>query len=160
MTSNNLTIDFLKSIVYYDKQSGLFFKKNKNNEFKKTGSISKNGYVVIRIDKKTFYGHRLAWFYLNQCFPIGDIDHIDGNKSNNSIENLREVNRSVNMQNMKKAKINNKCGLLGVGKKGDKFRARIKINGKQISIGIFDTAQEAHLAYLNEKRKHHIGCTI
>ena len=88
--------------------------------------------------------------------PTLDIDHSDGNKSNNSIENLREVTKSENGENLLKAKANNKLGVLGVSMHRKKFIARIKVNGKQIIIGRYDKIEDASMAYQEYKNKYHI----
>lgn len=156
----NLTVDVLKSTLHYDEKSGYFYRKLKNNNIKTNpcGSISKNGYVVIRVKNILYYAHRLAWMYVYGVFPSNHIDHINNTRTDNRIENLRDVSRSENNQNLKKAQKNNKTKVLGVSftNKKKPFRARIYINGKQRQIGTFLTAEEAHSAYMEEKKKYHI----
>jgi len=89
-----------------------------------------------------------------------EIDHINGDKSDNSYRNLREVSRGENMQNKRKAHRNNKTGFLGVAREAGKYRARIRVCGKNRSLGMYDTPQQAHQAYLAAKRELHEGCTI
>ena len=153
----NLTADMLKSIVFYDEVSGLFYRRLKNGTLKQkpSGTICKNGYVILTILKKSYYAHRLAWLYCHSSFPDQHIDHINNIKTDNRLINLRDVNRSTNNRNIKHAKKNNKTKFLGVSYSGKKlpFRARIYLNGKQKQIGLFQTAEEAHQAYLKEKEK-------
>ena len=104
--------------------------------------------------------HRLVWMVVHGEFPGDMIDHINGNPTDNRIENLRVVTHSVNMQNRRTARSTNKTGLLGVSVSGSKFSAEIRIDGTQVCLGRFETAQMAHEAYVNAKRTHHIGCTI
>ena len=106
--------------------------------------------------------HRLAWLYVAGKWPDGVIDHIDGDKGNNRFANLRDVTVSVNGQNQKRAMPHNGCGFLGVtfAKKVQRYRANINIDGRGRSLGYFDTPEEAHAVYLQEKRRHHAGCTI
>ena len=89
-------------------------------------------------------------------------DHINGNSLDNRKCNLRVVTAAINNQNLVKAKRDNKCGLLGANwhKRVKKWRAQIRLNKKTIHIGYFDTAIEAHNAYLQRKREIHSGCTI
>ena len=127
------------------------------------GCLEPNGYIRICICGKTRFGaHRLIYAMFFYDPGNLDIDHIDGNRSNNMIENLRAVNRYVNNQNLRTALSNNKSNLLGVGfsKQTGKFRSRIIINKKEKYLGLFNTPEEAHSAYINAKRKHHEGCTI
>ena len=157
----NLTVEQLKKALFYDKNSGLFYRKLNNDKVKQipSGSISKNGYVTIRVMSKLYYAHRLAWLYSFGTFPNQHIDHINNVRIDNRIDNLRDVSRYGNNQNLKKAQKNNKTNFLGVSFSGNKktpYRARICINGKQKQIGLFQSAEEAHLAYLEEKKKHQI----
>jgi hypothetical protein len=103
----------------------------------------------------------LVWLWVNGSWPIGEIDHIDGDKLNNRIANLRDVDRATNTQNSKKARRNNKSsGLLGSYKSGNRWQAQIRINGVCMTLGSFGTPEEAHAAYLGAKRLFHPGCTI
>jgi hypothetical protein len=68
----------------------------------KAGTLMPDGYTRIRINGNLFRAHRLVWFVTYGKFPDNDIDHIDGDKSNNRIENLRDVSQRVNSQNRKK----------------------------------------------------------
>lgn len=111
------------------------------------------GYKKLTINKEQLKLHRLIWFMHHGVWPSGQIDHIDGNKLNNSITNLRDVSMSVNMQNRYATKTK-KSGLpYGVTfHKNGKFRADIR-------IGTFNTAEEASEAYMKVKRLIHEGCT-
>jgi hypothetical protein len=165
------SIDQLKAEVDYDSETGLFTRKKTHPKLKYrvgdvTGVQRPDGYLQISINGKIFLAHRLAWLYVNGELPKSNIDHIDGIKTNNSIKNLRCVSQLVNVQNIKKAKSNNKStGILGVslmnkGKGKKKFRARIVVDGKEKMLGSFETPEEAHLVYIDAKRKYHQGCVI
>lgn len=159
-----ITAERLRELVHYCPETGIFTHLESRGRVR-AGAIAgcySNGYIVIRLDTVLYGAHRLAWLYVHGQFPIGDADHIDGNKSNNKICNLRDVDRSTNLQNQKFASSRNKSsGLLGVNKRGNgTFRAYIKINGKYASLGTFKYAKDAHEAYLAAKRIHHKGCTI
>lgn len=95
--------------------------------------------------------------------PAGlEIDHINGNGFDNRRANLRVVCRSVNAQNQKRARVNNKCGLLGVcwNKQNKRWKACIWLDAISKHLGYFDTPELAHAAYIEAKRKLHVGCTI
>ena len=121
------------------------------------GNVIKNkhtqGYIQFRLcvdDKRYYlYAHRLAWYLHYGKLPVNNIDHIDGNTSNNIISNLRDVTKQQNNFNNTKAK-----GYRW-DKNGKKFRAQIKLNGKRIHLGMFNTEQEARNAYLAAKEKYH-----
>lgn len=93
-------------------------------------------------------------------YPTNDIDHINGNPSDNNISNLRHVTREVNMQNQRKPRSNNPTGFLGVVKRRDGFISSITLRKKQRYLGTFATPELAHLAYVEAKRKLHDGCTL
>ncbi len=121
--------------------------------------IVKN-YISIVFNQKSYLAHRLAWLYVHGEFPKNLIDHIDKDKTNNRIDNLREATHAENMQNIGTFSKNNTCNALGVSKKRKKFSASICINRKKISLGSFNTIELAHEAYLTAKRKYHSFCTI
>lgn len=94
--------------------------------------------------------------------PTKDIDHINGDKADNRICNLREASYSVNSQNRQKANANSKSGLLGAYWQPAYgcWVAMLGISGKRKTLGRYPTAEQAHEAYLTAKRQHHAGCTI
>ena len=161
--------EFLKEYFSYDPETGLFtvIKLTPRNRRSKVGELSgcnhNCGYTSIRVNKKTYLAHRLAWLYIYGEFPKGHLDHINGIKTDNRICNLRIADDSLNQQNRKAAQSNNKTsGMLGVyfEKQRNKYRARIKYDGLTHCLGFFDTKENAHDAYLKAKREHHIYCTI
>lgn len=122
------------------------------------GTLNKDGYVRIMVDGLIYLAQRLVWLHYYGSWP-SECDHINGIRNDNSIANLRDVTRSINMQNQKKA--HNRTGLpLGVYPSKQRFQATIKIDGKPVYIGNYKTADEAHAAYLEVKRKLHPGNTL
>jgi len=103
---------------------------------------------------RSYYAHRLAWFYVNGEWPI-TIDHIDGNRGNNSIENLRSCTQIDNNQNTHGPSSRSKTQILGVSwhKKAKKWQAHICIYKERKYLGLFDNVFEAQKAYLIEKEK-------
>ena len=124
------------------------------------GSKLDYGYYGASVDFKSYKLHRLVWLWHKGYLPKLQIDHIDGNPSNNSIENLREVTPSQNMQNQRKPRANNKLGFQGVYKVKNRYRAVVTTNGKGKHIGYFSTPEEAHQAYVLAKREVHEFSTI
>jgi hypothetical protein len=131
---------------------------------KSIGSNHSRGYLVVGVERKMLFAHRLMYAdFHGPIAPWMEIDHIDGNKKNNAIGNLRWVTRRQNMQNQKKAPLHNKSsGMLGVSlcKKSNRWYAQIMDNQKHTRIGVFDSKEDAHRAYLEVKRKIHEACTI
>lgn len=125
------------------------------------GTIHPNGCRYIMINGKLYGAHRLIWFMVHGKFPVNMLYHINRNKLDNRISNLRETTRQEHMQNQTKARSDNKSGFRGVHlHKQGRFRADINLNGKLKYLGLFDTPEEAHEAYLAAKRELHDFCTI
>jgi hypothetical protein len=87
-------------------------------------------------------------------WPDDEIDHKNGITDDNKWDNLREAVRAQNSKN-RKLNVNNTSGLKGVSKRGTKWRSKINIDGAQINLGTFDTAEEAHLAYIKAADIHY-----
>lgn len=143
-----LTHERLLEVLSYDPTSGTFIRKSTG---RLVGASNGGDYGTIKIDRKTYKAHRLAWFYVKREWPASDIDHRDLNKGNNRFLNLREASESLNKRNSPTYR-SNKVGLKGVclNKRGGKFRAQISINGSTKRIGSFASAEEAHAAYVAE----------
>ena len=159
-----ITADHIRSILDYNPQTGEFVWKVHHRRpdliGKRAGSPTNMGYWSIAINNQKRLAHRLAWLYMTGSFPTGHVDHKDGNKQNNAFDNLREVSRFGNLQNMRKPTRANKSGFLGVCAHQGKWLVQIMFNGKRIRESGFDTPEEAHQRYLELKRIHHATCTI
>lgn len=161
---STLTQKRLKFVLRYYSQTGIFVWNVRLAQRIHVGDrvpVKRNQYTRIQIDGQRYYAHCLAWFYVYGVWPV-EIDHKDTVKHHNWINNLREVTRLGNNQNHRKANSNSKLDLIGVhfDKRLGKYTAQIGVNNKKIYLGAFDTAEEAHEAYLMAKRKHHSTCTI
>tara|TARA_Y100000389_G_scaffold45658_1_gene40516 strand:+ start:7166 stop:7681 length:516 start_codon:yes stop_codon:yes gene_type:complete len=132
----------------FDYRDGqLYWKERINSSIdlsKPAGYIRNDGYRGIKIEGKTYKAHRLIWKYHYGKDPKELIDHIDGNKTNNNMENLREATQQQNGFNRGPQK-NNKLGIKGVRKQKNKYIAAIVINGKEKYLGMFNTIEEARL---------------
>lgn len=151
--------------IYYDRVSGLFLWRHAakgRKPWAQAGSTRDDGYLLVFINGRFQYGHRLAWFYVTGEWPVGLVDHKDGNPSNNAFSNLRLATKQTNAENLKGATKSNRSGFLGVHRRSDsgRFTAQITINGKCRSLGTFATAELAYAAYLVAKREGHKGCTL
>lgn len=165
MAIENLSADRLRELLHYDSETGVFrWKLKTSNRIKigepAGGKLSNFGYFRIGIDGVVYQAHRLAWLYVHGRWPDGQLDHINGCGSDNRIANLRDVPQTTNMQNLRAARKDSKCGLLGVSTNGKKWRSRILINGVAKHLGTFETQELAHEAYIEAKRRYHSGCTI
>ena len=121
------------------------------------GKPNAAGYIRIYINSKRIMAHRLIWMFHNGDIPVGlDIDHINGLRNDNRIENLRVATRCQNQCNRPKFK-NNKSGYKGVylDKSRNKWRARITVNKKVNHLGLFDTPEEARIEYNKASIQYH-----
>lgn len=107
--------------------------------------------------------HRMVWRICTGAWPTGQIDHINGDPADNRFANLRLTDASGNAQNRRKAARSRKTGTL-IGAywipKVGKWKAALSVNYKMVTVGWFDTEQEAHAAYLGAKRLLHKTCSI
>lgn len=159
-----LTAERLRQLVEYDAETGVFTRRGRPRvkAGKVCGHTKPDGRVLICVDGADYRAHRLAWLYMTGEWPIGEIDHRDGNPSNNAFANLRQVDSSTNKENARRPRSDNKTGLLGVFKhtQYDKFCAQIRVKGKRMHLGVFDDPQTAHAAYIAAKRRLHQGNTL
>ena len=121
-----LTYDQLVEELHYDQITGIFTRKKSCKGRKENaivGSKRKDGYLTTSFRRKFFYIHRLAWFYIYKEWPNGLIDHINGIKSDNRIDNLRDVDFLTNATNHSK-KPNSITGYVGIYK--DETTKRLK----------------------------------
>jgi hypothetical protein len=136
----------LENLIYYA-DTGCFYwarKRGPRRAGALAGSPNRAGYWTIRIGGKLLYAHRLAWFAIFGEFPPSGMDHINGNRADNRIANLRLATRQQNMGNSKPHR-DSASGFRGV--QFDKRRGRWCARVGHKYIGTFDTPQEAALAY-------------
>ena len=156
----DITQSYLKEIFDYREDGNLIWKKpigKRSKHGEVAGHLKKsNGYICVGIKTKTYYAHRLVWFWHYGFLPNKDTDHINGIRTDNRVENLREATRSQN--NMNKAKlVTNKSGIHGVhfSKAASKWTSQIKINGKTIHLGLFENINEAAEARKKAELEHY-----
>lgn len=159
-----LTVEKLKESVHYDPITGVFIRIKKTSNRIKIGDVAGSkdhyGYLRFNVQSKVYKAHRLAWLYMTGDWPKLEIDHINCNPADNRFDNLREANRTKNMQNQRHAKGFSKTGVLGASPQRGRYKAQIQVNGNKQHIGMYATPELAHSAYLAAKRQFHEGCTI
>lgn len=143
-----LTHERLVELLLYQPDSG-FFTHIKKRPGVKLGSVAGStmpvGYVYIAVDGKRYYAHRLAYFYMKEEWP-DEVDHINGNRSDNRWSNLRNASRQQNAANIGFFS-NNSSGYRGVTKTSvGTWRAEIQRNGKYHYLGCYKTKEEAAAA--------------
>lgn len=150
-----LTWERLTELFNYDPDTGEIIWKRVSHrerlEGKLAGTPHKNGYIQITVDGGRFLAHRLAWFYVYNCWPKDQIDHANRIKTDNRITNLREASNAENQQNQT-AK--------GVRYHKGKYEPRITLDNKAIYLGLYKTEEEAFAVYQAAKRKYHPFCFV
>lgn len=158
---NSLDVRYLRKILSYDPVSGKIHWKvredrelswNRKNAGREAGAKKSNGYLELKINGTNYKAHRVAWALHFGEFPKMFLDHKDRNRSNNSIENLREATPSQNATNIHRT--DGKYPR-GVSKVGAKFFSQIQYRGKREYLGIFKTLEEASEAYLTRAKVLH-----
>jgi hypothetical protein len=166
-----LTGEYLRNILDYDPSSGVFRWRVREDISRKwvgrwnaryAGKVAGNqdwrhgGRVAVSINKRDYFAHRLAFLYMTDRWPSAEVDHRDGDPSNNRWGNLREATSTENKQN-KRVQSNNKTGLKGASWKADKgkWRAAIRAGGRHSHLGYFETPEQAHEAYCQAAREHY-----
>lgn len=152
-------LPYFKKYLNYRSNDGCFLWKESRGRVKrldKAGTINNKGYLIININGKLWQAHRLVWLFANGEFPEHQIDHIDGNKLNNCIYNLRDVTNRENNRN-KSRPSNNSSGVSGVffHKKYKKYYVTITgKNGFRIHLGQFNNLLDAAAMRLSAEKDH------
>lgn len=145
----------------YDEDSGLFYWKarpaNRCYVGDLAGHINGKGYREIELRGRVYQAHRLAWLFENGEWPIDEIDHKDGNRSNNRIGNLREATINQNQHNRKKWRRNTSSRFKGVSlhKQTGKWQVNIQLDGCRSYLGLYDSEEIAHQIYKNAADRLH-----
>ena len=158
----NITVETLRAVLDYDADTGIFRRRVSRGNVEAgavAGTVSEKGYICIMVNGTLFKAHRLAWLHFHGVMPQDQIDHLNGDKADNRIANLRDVPHCMNQQNQTRPPKNSTSGFRGVAwhKRDKRWQARIKVNGREQYIGYFETAEAAHAAYLAAKLQLHPG---
>lgn len=149
----------LRLLLDYDPASGALTWRRSARRGYKPGDIAgtihrRNRYRIIRLEGRGYYAHRVIWKIVHGSDPVGVIDHIDGDRANNSWANLRPATVAQNSQNRSKHK-NNSTGVVGVHPDGSRFRAIIKKDGVVYDLGRFPSVADAERVIVPLRRKLH-----
>ncbi len=160
MARAELTAERLRQLLSYDKEAGVFkwrikpAKKIRIGDF--AGWQAGKGYIGLTLDGSKYKAHRVAWLYCYGAWPNIQIDHINRNRGDNRIANLREVTPAQNQQNTGPKK-NSTSEFKGVSLQSStgKWVAQIRINGKSTYLGLFELPEQAAAAYSKAAAKYH-----
>lgn len=144
-----MDIQKMREFMDYDPLTGLMtWKKVLSNRTKPGsvcgGNVDSKGYRRVCFDGKQYRAHRIAWALFYGVKPIDQIDHINGDKLDNRISNLRQANNSQNSRNCKISK-NNTSGVSGVTfhKASNRWMAQITVDRKNCYLGLFENKDDA-----------------
>jgi len=149
-----MNIEEIKETLRYDPETGFIYHIKTG---KRACRAKNNGYVVVAVPKgKRELAHRVAWFLFYGFTPPDCIDHINQNKHDNRICNLRLATCAENLRNRSRQK-NNVSGYKGVSfhAASNKYRAQIKVDGRKIHLGLYGSAIKAHDAYVGAANRYH-----
>lgn len=155
-----LTAERLRKLFSYDPQTGIFRRLISTSSNAMAGDIAGtdngDGYLRIEIDGVKSCCHRLAWLYVHGRWPLDQLDHANGVRSDNRIANLREATNADNCQN-RSVQINNTSGHSGVSwhSRDRKWSAHIAVNGRYLLLGYFKTIEDAIAARVKAKSELH-----
>lgn len=151
----NSVLEIIKSEFIYDKENGKLFRIRGRRKGFEGGFNHSKGYRSISIAKEKYFVHRIIWLIENKKWPENQIDHINGIKNDNRIDNLRDVTNRENHQN----KLIHKNGkLFGCTylKNRKKWQSAIKHNGKEVYLGTYDSEKQAHEAYKKYQKENNL----
>lgn len=146
-----ITRDMVESRFHYNPATGEFHRTsivdrwgNDTAVWRKVGTPRSDGYLEMTAFGMSLKLHRVAFLYMTGTFPAGEVDHINGIRSDNRWSNLRVVSKSENMRN-RGMNHNNTSGVPGVTwfDECERWRARINVNGERVCLGLFKTFDEA-----------------
>lgn len=151
-----MNYNVLYNHVKYDRATGLFFRKKREGLVVLPLKVGNAGYGYITVEGKRYMAHRLAYLYVFRKLPLKplQIDHINRNKLDNRIENLRVVTPSQNMCNIGLIS-SNTSGHRGISLRGSKFEVNIQYQGVPKYLGVFDSLEEASNVYKSARKELH-----
>jgi hypothetical protein len=153
----SLSASRVRELFDYDPATGLLTRRIAVSNSRVGVAVGRDnglGYLQVRVDRRLFTVHRVIWCWMTGEWPQGEVDHIDGNRSNNRWSNLRLATREQNEAN-KRTREGKIGGAKGVYAHRGRWRALITVAGKRIYLGVFDRHEDAVSAYAEAATKHY-----
>jgi hypothetical protein len=160
--STELTAELVRDLLDYDEHTGaLTWKVRRRGRIPKdstAGNVNAaTGYRIVAINTRRYKAHRIIWLMMTGVFPEHQIDHRDGNPSNNRWQNLREATHAQNQRNRKLSRTNT-SGYTGVYRASPRrtlaWSADIRVNGRKLFLGCFPSKDAAHAARVAAELEH------
>jgi HNH endonuclease len=149
---NDFAPEIRNLINIFEYKDGLLYRKN--GQFKGlAGTLHHSGYWQVKVGKKSMWSHKII-FAIHHGYFAKQIDHIDGNKLNNRIENLRESTSQQNHWNVGVSK-NNKSGYKNIYFQNNRWRVMMRIDKKMTQIGSYEDIELAQLVAIEARNKYH-----
>lgn len=165
LTGTHVSLERLMQVLHYDQDTGTFtwaaptsIRVQEGDEAGSVASVSGGRvYRQIAIDGVSYYANVLAWFYVTGVWPQSAVGYRNADGLDTRFGNLRLMQKNEIQHSREPTPLrNNTTGFLGVSrayrKNGARWEAKIKIGGRRMTLGIFDTAEEASAVYLKVKR--------
>lgn len=147
-----MTLEEFNEWYRYDSATGLIFYKkkrvNSNRLDKPAGTINNCNYRILKFKGRMYTHHKLVWFIFTGAWPRYEIDHINGDTTDNRITNLRDVPKFLNLCNSHKHRAGKLPGC-SLDKRRNKWKAKRVVNKVEYFLGYYSTEKEAHDAYIN-----------
>lgn len=144
----------LRAKFSYDHETGIITRissTNRGSVGPVTTRTKHDGYLRVCVGRKEYVAHRLAWFLHFGVWPDREIDHINQQRDDNRLANMRLATRSQNMANRR----GNGASLKGVTlHKSGRYQAQIKVHGRNLYLGLYETELDAHAAYCLSAQEH------
>jgi hypothetical protein len=143
--------NLMRRLLRHDPDTGkLYWREHRRGGARaggEAGGPDRDGYIKLTVNRRSYQAHRIAWLLSYGDWPEGQIDHINGVRTDNRLSNLRDVTNRANHQNQR---CHRNGRLVGAHfhKQHERWMSQIRVKGTNKYLGLYDTEQEAHEAYM------------
>jgi len=163
--NTTLTYEEAAALFRYDSETGkLYWREDAARNVRAGDEVGgyhpRDKYRLVTYKRTQYLVHRIVWLLHTGQWPAMFIDHINGERTDNRVSNLREADHAINAQNVHRPSRRSQSGVLGVRLRKGRYEAALQCGDRYVYIGMFATAEAAYAAYVNTKRELHRGCTL